>query len=409
MRQVGVNINDKIRGSLMAGAAGDALGYAVEFKKFKDITSHYGGRGITRFELNERGKAEISDDTQMTLFTANGLLMGLTRGAMRGIGGVPEDYVQFAYMDWYRTQCGVKEHAVDHTWLVKLPEMACHRAPGGTCLNACEALISGKAVKNDSKGCGGIMRVAPHALLSASYNLQGRLIYSPQMIAKAGGIIAEVTHKHPLGFLPAALLNVFVYKIAQLTVEQVQRDIEALVMESLAIMDFAYRGKYRNARQYIRELTYKALGLARANLSDAEAIAQLGGGWVAEETWVIALYATVRHIDSVEEAIIAAVNHDGDSDSTGAVAGNIMGAIYGFDHINRRNIFCPRGRRLEHTLELSEIILALADDLTSGCIISEWEPRDTPEKQRWFARYCEMYPAGIGGRPINPYDDAVLR
>jgi len=409
MRQVGVNINDKIRGSLMAGAAGDALGYAVEFKKFKDITSHYGGRGITQFELNERGKAEISDDTQMTLFTANGLLMGLTRGAMRGIGGMPEDYVQFAYMDWYRTQCGVKEHAADHTWLVKLPEMACHRAPGGTCLNACKALISGKAVENDSKGCGGIMRVAPHALLSASYNQQGRLIYSPQMIAKAGGIVAEVTHKHPLGFLPAALLNVFVYKVAQLTVEQVQRDIEALVMESLAIMDFAYRGKYRNARQYIRELTYKALNLARANLSDVEAIAQLGGGWVAEETWAIALYATVRHIDSVEEAIIAAVNHDGDSDSTGAVAGYIMGAIYGFDHINRRNIFCPRGRRLEHTLELSEIILALADDLTSGCIISEWEPRDTPEKQRWFARYCEMYPAGIGGSPINPYDDAVLR
>lgn len=97
MRQVGVNINDKIRGSLMAGAAGDALGYAVEFKKFKDIISRYGGSGITRFELNERGKAEISDDTQMTLFTANGVLMGLTRGAMTGIGGAPEDYVSGAY------------------------------------------------------------------------------------------------------------------------------------------------------------------------------------------------------------------------------------------------------------------------------------------------------------------------
>lgn len=107
MRQVGVNINDKIRGSLMAGAAGDTLGYAVEFKKFKDIISRYGGSGITRFELNERGKAEISDDTQMTLFTANGVLMGLTRGAMTGIGGAPEDYVSGAYMDWYKTQCSV--------------------------------------------------------------------------------------------------------------------------------------------------------------------------------------------------------------------------------------------------------------------------------------------------------------
>jgi hypothetical protein len=75
-----------------------------------------------------------------------------------------------------------------------------------------------------------------------------------------------------------------------------------------------------------------------------------------------------------------------------------MGAIYGYRHINERRLFCPEGCGLEQTLELSEIILALADDLSTGCIISEYDPIDTPQKQQWYERYCKMEPAGIGGR-----------
>lgn len=96
-----------IRGSLMAGAAGDALGYPVEFMSRNAIFSRYGDIGITRFELDSDGKALVSDDTQMTLFTANGILMGITRCCMRGIGAPPEDYVDGAYVDWYYTQTGM--------------------------------------------------------------------------------------------------------------------------------------------------------------------------------------------------------------------------------------------------------------------------------------------------------------
>ena len=84
-------VNDSIRGCLMAGAAGDALGYTVEFISRNKIITKYGKQGIHRFELDSNGKALVSDDTQMTLFTANGILMGVTRGYMRGIGGIPED------------------------------------------------------------------------------------------------------------------------------------------------------------------------------------------------------------------------------------------------------------------------------------------------------------------------------
>ena len=395
-------VPDSIRGCLMAGAAGDALGYEVEFMSRRSILSRFGENGITKFALDRNGKALISDDTQMTLFTANGMLMGLTRGYMRGIGGRPEKYVNIAYLDWYYTQTSKKrEMLIDDwhpTWLRDLPEMAHLRAPGNTCLSACESLFRGEKAQNNSKGCGGIMRVAPMALLDAGYASRNENSYSIEELAEAGGEIAECTHKHPLGFLPASLLTVLLYKVIPMTAKQVQEEIDGIVAATVNILDRIYKGKHDADKRYLKELTMKAVQLAHSDISDADAIRQLGEGWVAEETWAIALYCAIRHIDSVEDAIIASVNHDGDSDSTGSVCGNIMGAIYGYEHIKERNIFCPEGKKLEDVLELSEIILALADDLSTGCIISEYDPIDTPEKRQWYERYCEMKPSGIGAK-----------
>ena len=101
-------IKDRIRGSFIGGAIGDALGYPVEFISRQSILAQYGKNGITKFDLSSGGKALISDDTQMTLFTACGMLMGVTRGYMRGIGGQPEKYVDGAYLDWYYTQTARK-------------------------------------------------------------------------------------------------------------------------------------------------------------------------------------------------------------------------------------------------------------------------------------------------------------
>lgn len=64
---------DQFRGCLVGGAVGDALGYAVEFLNEQEIFGRYGKNGITAYTLRD-GVAEISDDTQMTLFTASGLL-----------------------------------------------------------------------------------------------------------------------------------------------------------------------------------------------------------------------------------------------------------------------------------------------------------------------------------------------
>lgn len=390
---VKAQVRDRIRGSLIGGAIGDALGYPVEFMRRSSILSRYGRRGITTFDLNREGKALISDDTQMTLFTANGFLLGITRGATHSVAGPPESYVRFAYLDWYYTQGGVDARECQYTWLRSLPELAHLRAPGNTCLSACDALLHSREVHNNSKGCGGIMRVAPMALLCAGYWSRDQRFYNEARMDKVGAYIASITHKHPLGFLPAAMLTHLLFKIMQEDESSVRANIADIALDSIQALD--YFKDYWHENAYLTKLTRKAVTLALNEESDADNIRQLGEGWTGEEAWAIALYCAVRHVDNIKEAIIAAVNHDGDSDSTGAICGNIMGAIYGYKAIKRLNLCCPRGRCLEQTLELTPVILALADDLYTSCIISECSPIDSVEKRQWEERYCNHKPYGI--------------
>ena len=107
----------------------------------------------------------------------------------------------------------------------------------------------------------------------------------------------------------------------------------------------------------LHALMDKALALAGEETSDHEAIAQIGEGWVAEETLAIAVYCCAKHFDNFEKALVASVNHGGDSDSTGAITGNILGAAVGYDAIPDH---------FKNDLQLHDVILHVADDLWRG-------------------------------------------
>ena len=112
-------------------------------------------------------------------------------------------------------------------------------------------------------------------------------------------------------------------------------------------------------REFARRVSDGEFDLAAvAVMPDEEAIRMLGEGWVAEETLAIAVYCALKYKHNFDRALIAAVNHDGDSDSTGAVTGNLLGASLGLSGIPLK---------YQYALELREIILELADDLYHGC------------------------------------------
>ena len=382
IRETEVNL-DKIRGSLVGGAVGDALGYPIEFWGEEQIFGKYGERGITEYELDSfTGKALISDDTQMTLFTANGLLVGDTRGAMREIQSWPRHYVAQAYQDWLYTQEYPfdKQKILDRrrnyscrSWLADVPEIYSNRAPGNTCLSALSAQKSGKGLANDyvkepqnrSKGCGGIMRVAPVALNYKRVEMD--------TLDMEGAQIAAITHGHSLGYMPAAIVT---HIINRIIFGEKKKTLKNIVIEARDKVAEIFRGdKHLKALTDIIDL---AIELSGNEKDDLDNIHRLGEGWVAEETLGIALYCALRYQDDFSAGVISAVNHKGDSDSTGAVTGNILGAFLGYDAIEEK---------WKTNLELIDVIIEMADDLCHGCQMSEFGHYEDVD---WTRKYIYM-------------------
>ena len=370
---------------MVGGAVGDALGYAVEFDSWPRIQRKFGRDGIKDFQLDSRGLAPISDDTQLSLFTASGSLLGMTRGAMRGIMGRIDTYCSHSYIDWLHTQlrpfkAGEKQGS---SWLMNVPGLYARRAPGNTCLSALVSIEKGMPVVNDSCGCGGVMRTAPLALLDFlhSYAL-GDFDYCDMCAAEA----ARITHKHPLGFIPSAILNRVLMRILRGDVASRDdlRRVFTQAAEGVKGIVSAEDGSKTYGElwpEYVDKMQSKlseALGYAETDRPDPEAIELIGGGWTGHEALAIAAYSSVKHFDSFEDAVISSVNHSGDSDSTGAVCGNIIGCIHGRKAIP--------ARFTDH-LELLDVIEETAHDIWTGCIISEYDPINTPEKKRWLEKY----------------------
>lgn len=318
----------------------------------------------------------------MTLFTANGLLVGDTRGAMRGIQGWPRHYVTQAYQDWLYTQeCPFDKQKIQdrkgnyscRSWLADVPELYSSRAPGNTCLSALSAQKNGKDFVNDyvkepqnqSKGCGGIMRVAPVAL-NYKHMEMGTLDME-------GAQIAAITHGHSLGYMPAAIVT---HIINCIVFGEEKKTLKNIVIEARDKVAEIFRGD-----KHLKELTDiidLAIELSGNEADDLDNIHRLGEGWVAEETLGIALYCALRHQDDFSAGVISAVNHKGDSDSTGAVTGNILGALLGYDAIEEK---------WKTNLELIDVIIEMADDLCHGCQMSEFGHYEDPD---WIRKYICM-------------------
>lgn len=364
---------EKYRGCLIGGAAGDALGYPVEFMSVNAIKERFGDSGITEYVL-KNGVAQISDDTQMTLFTATGILFGETRGCVKGIAGPPWSYVWFNYKDWYRTQTEKYPMSGDHfSWLDDIPELFSRRAPGNTCMSVLAAGKEGSVEKpiNHSKGCGGVMRVAPVGLLFGRDNLYCPC--NPHEIMEIGAEVAALTHGHPLGYIPAAALAYLIALLAHSDMPLEEAVYKMIYETSCEYGDDDFYGDFRN-------LIDKSWILAEnVSISDQDAIKELGEGWVAEEALAIAVFCALRYSNDFEKAIITAVNHDGDSDSTGAITGNILGAYLGIEGIPEH---------FQENLELRDVILEIADDLSHDCPLNPWNmtaPSD--EEKRWENKY----------------------
>lgn len=314
------SFESRVHATLLGGALGDSLGYAVEFDAIAAIRAKYGEEGLTSFAQLD-GESHFSDDTQMTLYTVDGLVEAL-EWANDGVAADETACLWLAYLRWLATQdvaASASAPVPQPRWIDGHEVLRHRRAPGNTCLSGLASGEMGTAarpVNAESKGCGTVMRSAPFGLIPH---------ISREAVAKLSMDAAALTHGHPAARLGAAAFSLLIHDVVA------GSDVRAAALAAL---------------EYVQALPVKApelderlaealrLSAEGSPLSPEGLTTALGEGWVAEEALAVALYAVLATaVDGPQEhfrkAIALAVNHSGDSDSTGSIAGNILGALYG--------------------------------------------------------------------------------
>ena len=377
-----VDVRRRLRGSLLGGAVGDALGAPIEFLQWPEIRARYGPRGLEHFEPaygHPPIPGAITDDTQMTLFTVEGLIRAEVRGEARGTAH-PPSVVHHAYRRWLLTQgerwpeaAPFDTESVDAAapapwepdgWLIGESFLHARRAPGNTCLAALRVPGPyGRLAVNDSKGCGGVMRIAPVGFLYRAG--EGIAVF------RMGVEIAALTHGHPSGQLPAGVLAAAIHAI----VHEGRALPEALDAATSILREAPAHEETLYPLSAAREL-------AEQGAPTAERVESLGGGWVAEEALAIAVYAALSFPDDLRAALVLAANHSGDSDSTAAICGQLLGAVLGEEALPADWLGGLEGRA---------VITQLADDFArqlagSAPPMGDGRP-STPEAEAWWERY----------------------
>jgi ADP-ribosylglycohydrolase len=355
------DFRSRVRGCLLGGAIGDALGAGVEFDSLDAIRAAHGPQGVTDYVPAYGRRGAVTDDTQMTLFTVDGLIRAHVRRDT-GAWHPPTD-VHAAYRRWAATQrdWGPDERRTEDGWLARQEWLYSRRAPGRACLTGLADSRMGTldAPKNpDSKGCGTVMRSAPFGLLVG---------WEPQLVFQLAVECAAQTHGHPTGCLAAGAFAVVVHTVAR------GESLDAAVQR--ALVHLAAHPGHEETTDALKQ----ALGAVRQGLPTAERVESLGEGWTADEALAMGVYCALVAED-VRHGLLLAVNHGGDSDSTGSICGNLLGVMHGETALPPNWVAELEGRAT---------ILELADDfameMTQGpALHSPATPAGSPG---WLTRY----------------------
>ena len=350
-------------GCLIGGAIGDALGAPIEFLNISQIKAKFGEQGINNYVEYADKTGEFTDDTQMTLFTAEALLRAHNRAVLKGIGGALNTIAHHSYLRWLYTQnigvnpanIDIKSYDVEKGWLIKQKPLFKKRSPGTTCIVALQSGVAGtmNSPINNSKGCGTIMRMAPVGLM-----FYGDYKASFQTACE----LSAITHGHSTGWYSAGLFASVVSGLAA------GETLYNSLTKAITVLK-----KYDKNKETINAVKNCLKLFEQTNSLATNNIETLGQGWIAEEALAMSLYASLSYERDFKNGLLFSVNHSGDSDSTGSITGNILGLINGITNIPQDWVI---------NLRDSNIVKEVGEDLHTGVKGNTFESDDA-----WWDKY----------------------
>ncbi|MFJ4873805.1 ADP-ribosylglycohydrolase family protein [Streptomyces sp. NPDC088745] len=328
------DFRSRVRGALLGGAIGDALGAAVDPLSLDAIREQHGEAGVVDLVPAYGRRGAVTAGTQQTLFTVDGLIRAQVRRDT-GAWHPPTD-VHRAYLRWAATQhdWGPDERRAEDGWLAREEWLYVRRSPGRECLGALREPAMGtlEAPHNPaSRDPAAVVRAAPFGLLVG---------WEAPLVLQLAAECAAQTHGHPASCLAAGALAVVVHGLTR------GEGLDAAVQGALAQL------AARPGHQPVSDALRGALEGVRQGLPSPERVAGLGDGRSPEGVLAVAVYCALVGQD-VGHGLRLAVNHGGASAATGALCGALLGAMHGETAL-------PAGWVVE--VEGRATVLELADD-----------------------------------------------
>ena len=317
---------DKFSGTLLGVSIGDTLGHPFEGIIREKIYSQF--KNFKEFIKNNRGLfTTYTDDTQLTLHTAEALIQG---------SGFNENNF-------------IKEYV---RWLDDPPI-----GPGFGCLSSIQKLkyeIPWKKAASNSGGNGTTMRVSPIGLFYC------KDINNLKKVALKSSII---THSHPAASAGAVV-------IARAIAYLIDKSVET----SFSIDEFfeTITSSISNSQERIWEEFIQILNKIKKNLNIPVETGlikfsqagvkfpffiedYLGKAFVHPytlSTVACAIFVFLKKLNSFEECIFQLATAGGDSDTVGAIGGSLAGAYFGKGNISNDLIQLVRDHK--NILKISE-------------------------------------------------------
>ena len=337
------------KGCLLGLAVGDAMGRPVNQWTMGEIREAYGPEGLRGFDcLN--GYASVTAYTQIAAYAVNGLLLGLTRGQLKGEMAPYVRYICVAETEWARQQSYTRFQKPFFCWVGDDEVMKARRTRDNLLV---DTLLQNRVgtmeePRNKREGASAL----PAAVAVGMFYEKGRI--SREELRRLGAETVALTHGTPAAFLTGAALSHIVSRVLY----DGESDLAALIKETIDVMHAQFSRDYSQPAGAVCQAMQTALSLSVSPaVSEPDAMEQLNCDDAAK-VLAGALYACLMHPDDIEAALITAVNHSGKSSAVASVTGAILGAMLGDRSL--REFFLP-------DLEPIRCLEPLAVDLYQGC------------------------------------------
>ncbi|MEW1697806.1 ADP-ribosylglycohydrolase family protein [Streptomyces sp. NPDC093249] len=350
----------RVRGCLLGGALGDALGAGAEGRTLAELREAHGPEGLTEPAPAHGRRGAVTAATQMGLFTVDGLIRAQVRRDT-GAWHPPTD-VHRAHLRWAATQrdWGPDERREDNGWLAREEWLYARRNPPRACLTGFGDEVLGTLGKPKNPAAddsGALVRSAPFGLLVG---------WEPQLVCQLAVECAAQSHGAPAAGLAAGAFAVIVHGLARGgTVEaSVDRALEQLAA--------------RPGHERVGEALDRALAAVREGAPDPDRVTALGAAEDRAEGQLAAAVYCALVGEDVRHGLRLAVNHDGPSAATGALTGALLGALHGETAL-------PPAWLAE--LEGRPTVLELADDFAMEMTQGPALHSPTDASPGWLTRY----------------------